>query len=72
MRMVITTGDLEEGAHHISEELYKKVALLLMSGTHPEMSRPTQRAADGGKPTELREDDDSCQCLMCGDVHRRR
>lgn len=23
------------------------------------------------QPIELREDDDSCQCLMCGDVHRR-
>jgi len=36
------------------------------------LSLLTQRAADGGKPTELREDDNSCQCLMCGDVHRRR
>jgi hypothetical protein len=26
---------------------------------------------DSGNPTELREDDDSCQCLMCGNVHRR-
>lgn len=47
MRMVITTGDLEEGAHHVSEETYKKVMLLIMTETHPELSRPTKRAADG-------------------------
>lgn len=36
MRMVITTIGLEEGAHHVSDELYNKVALLIMSETHPE------------------------------------
>lgn len=46
MRMVITTGDFEEGAHHVSEELYKKVMLLIMANTHPELSRPTLHLVD--------------------------
>jgi hypothetical protein len=35
-------------------------------------SQLTSLVPDSDKLTELREDDDSCQCLMCGDVHRRR
>lgn len=34
MRMVITTGPLEEGAHHVSEDLYKKIALFILQNTH--------------------------------------
>ena len=72
MRMIITTGDLEEGAHHVSEEVYKKVALLIMSETHPEISRPTPRALDeclrcgANLVTESSVHDGSVYCTACG------
>ncbi len=68
MRMVITTGDLEEGAHHVSEELYKKVMLLIMANTHPELSRPTPHAADElcGRCMVSYNPIDATQCHGCG------
>lgn len=48
MKMVIVTKfeEMQGGEHLVSEEIYNEIALLILSRTHPEWSRPTKRALD--------------------------